>query len=76
MKFILSLILELLLKGEFNMLSWILLIVMVGAMTGLMLYSFGIVIFSKKRYDDPKKSDNGKMHSTTEKMRSKFVGRA
>ena len=57
------------------MLSWILLIVLGVLITGLMFYSFGIVIFSKNKYDDPKKIKNDKTHSTTEKMRSKFIGR-
>jgi hypothetical protein len=58
------------------MLSWIILIVLGAIITGLMFYSFGIVLFSKNKYDDAKKTDKEKIHATTEKFRSKSVGRA
>lgn len=58
------------------MLSSIFLIVAGIIITGLMFYSFGIVLFSKNKYDNPKKADKEKIHATTEKFRSKFVGRA
>jgi len=58
------------------MLSWILIIIVSAILAGLMFYSFGIVIFSKSKYDDPKKPNKEKLHATTEKFRSKFVGRA
>jgi len=58
------------------MLSWIILVVAGAIITGLMFYSFGIVLFSKNKYDDAKKADKEKIHVTTEKFRSRFVGRA
>jgi len=58
------------------MLSQIFLIIAGIVIVGLMFYSFGIVLFSRNKYDDPKKADKEKTHTTTEKFRGKFVGRA
>ena len=57
------------------MLSWIFLIALGAIITGLMVYSFFIVLFSKHDYDKPSKADSQKIHSATDKLRSKFVGR-
>jgi len=58
------------------MLSWIVLIALGTIITGLMFYSFYIVLFSKHDYNKPTKADLEKIHSATDKLRSKFVGRA